>query len=255
MTATRNSPAQSALLEFAESLVKDHMSKYDPSHDWYHVDRVRRTALKLAKALQTDRSSAERGYNAPDMLLVELIALFHDMADAKYTETSSLESTLAPFLTSTEATSMLTERQKSLLLSIIPRISWSTEKKLRAAGRWDGIVAQMQRDGGWSELAVVQDADRLDAIGAFGIMRCCAYSSATNRPLYVPSQIASGDADFAGINDSHKALVDSSAIQHFHDKLLHIKDRMKTPLGKQEAQRRHETMLHFLQEIDHEFAA
>lgn len=64
---------------------------------------------------------------------------------------------------------MLTERQKSLLLSIIPRISWSTEKKLRAAGRWDGIVAEMQRDGGWSELAVVQDADRLDAIGAFGV--------------------------------------------------------------------------------------
>lgn len=102
----------------------------------------------------------------------------------------------------------------------------------------------MQKNGGWSELAVVQDADRLDAIGAFGvsirasylsltksscitqIMRCSAYSSATNRPLYVPANIAGAIEDGNG-QEAHKALVDSSAIQHFHDKLLHIKDRMK----------------------------
>lgn len=54
-------------------------------------------------------------------------------------------------------------------------------------------------------------------------MRCCAYSSATNRPLYVPADAATA----AHGADAHQALVDSSAIQHFHDKLLHIKDRMK----------------------------
>jgi uncharacterized protein len=151
------------------------------------VDRVRRTALKLAKALDEGK---EQGFAAPDILLVELVALFHDMADgeqirritfpcaqsikcarisAKYAETSSLETVLAPFLHSSIAKSLLSENQTSLLLSIIPRISWSTEKKLRAAGQWDGLVAEMQKNGGWSELAVVQDADRLDAIGAFGV--------------------------------------------------------------------------------------
>lgn len=58
-------------------------------------------------------------------------------------------------------------------------------------------------------------------------MRCSAYSSATNRPLYVPAQTANGAALDNGNTESLQALVDSSAIQHFHDKLLHIKDRMK----------------------------
>jgi hypothetical protein len=58
------------------------------------------------------------------------------------------------------------------------------------------------------------------------IMRCSAYSSATNRPLYVPANDAGSTEDGDG-QEAHKALVDSSAIQHFHDKLLHIKDRMK----------------------------
>ncbi|KAJ9125266.1 hypothetical protein QFC22_000221 [Naganishia vaughanmartiniae] len=226
---------EKALIEQAEALVKEHMAK------------VRRTSLKLANALKSDSRTTSGGFAEPDMLLVELVALFHDMADAKYAATSSLESTLAPFLTADTATTLLTAQQISLLLTIIPRISWSTEKKLRTAGKWDDLMKEMQQNGGWSELAVVQDADRLDAIGAFGIMRCCAYSSATNRPLYVP-------ADGQNV-DAQKALVDSSAIQHFHDKLLHIKDRMKTPLGKQEAQRRHETMQYFLQEIDHEFSS
>ncbi|KAJ9108905.1 hypothetical protein QFC21_000226 [Naganishia friedmannii] len=214
---------EQTLIAQAEALVREHMAKYDPSHDWYHVDRVRRTALKLANALNNDSCAASEGFAEPDMLLVELVALFHDMADAKYAATSSLESTLAPFLTSRAAATLLTAQQISLLLTIIPRISWSTEKKLRAAGSWDDLTREMQKNGGWSELAVVQDADRLDAIGAFGIMRCCAYSSATNRPLYVPADAATAAQDA----DVQKALVDSSAIQHFHDKLLHIKDRMK----------------------------
>ncbi|GHJ85709.1 hypothetical protein NliqN6_2111 [Naganishia liquefaciens] len=254
MSILHSSTETEALVRHAEELVKEHMSKYDPSHDWYHVDRVRRTALKLAKSLQDDTEARNEGFVPPDMLLVELVALFHDMADAKYAETSSLETVLAPFLTSSLTESMLSKEQMSLLLSIIPRISWSTEKKLRTAGTWDDLVADMQRNGGWVELAVVQDADRLDAIGAFGIMRCAAYSSATNRPLCVPA-ISSETISRGSENEAHRALVDSSAIQHFHDKLLHIRNRMKTPLGKQEATRRHDFMLQFLEEVDHESAA
>ncbi|KAJ9101928.1 hypothetical protein QFC19_005009 [Naganishia cerealis] len=257
MTSESMAQEKKALVEQAEALVKEHMAK--PQATWLiicmvaelAVDRVRRTALKLAIAFKSDSHADSQEFPMPDMLLVELVALFHDMADAKYAETSSLESTLSPFLASELATRLLTPEQICLLLTIIPRISWSTEKKLRAAGKWNTMIDEMRKDGGWTELAVVQDADRLDAIGAFGIMRCCAYSSATNRPLYIPAE----EVISAQKTDAHKALVDSSAIQHFHDKLLHIRDRMKTPLGKQEAQRRHETMQYFLQEIDHEFAA
>ncbi|KAJ9115611.1 hypothetical protein QFC20_000936 [Naganishia adeliensis] len=255
MSDTQETSARKALLAQAEGMVKDHMSNAH-CHFLCKTDTIRvMIGIMLARALRDDTSSQKQGFRYPDMLLVELVALFHDMADAKYAETSSLEATLAPFLTSSQATALLSEQQISLLLTVIPRISWSTEKKLRTAGHWDDLVAQMQKDGGWSELAVVQDADRLDAIGAFGVGTGPSYSSATNRPLYFPAQTANGAALDNGNTESLQALVDSSAIQHFHDKLLHIKDRMKTPLGKQEAQRRHETMLHFLQEIEHELAS
>lgn len=111
---------------------------------------------------------------------------------------------------------------------------------MRSEGTWD--VELVEKNG---ELRAVQDADRLDAIGAFGIMRCAAYSAATNRPLFVPPTSESAD---------HLALINNSAIQHFHDKLLHIRDRIKTPLGKKMAERRHQAMLSFLQSVDEEYA-
>lgn len=172
------------------------------------------------------------------MLVVELVALFHDLAGevinaegswstltvrwyeipqrklydltvpAKYGPTDALETTLEPFFQSATSSGSLTLAQQTLVLKIIPNISWSTEKKLRSQGAWSEWHKTC------SELHAVQDADRLDAIGAVGILRCAAYSGAKGRKLV---------ADEIG---------DDTAESHFGDKLLLIKDRMKVGCAK-----------------------
>lgn len=96
------------------------------------------------------------------------------------------------------------------ICAIVENTSFSKEKKLRAAGLWS------TEGGGWrdscTELKCVQDADRLDALGGMGIMRCSAYSAAVGRALYVPS-----GEDGA----------EESSIQHYHDKLFRLKEGMK----------------------------
>lgn len=118
------------------------------------VDRVRRTALSLSRSLPTQ----------PDLLVLELAALFHDLNDAKYASTSgpvSTASILEPFF-SGPGQEVTAEQQKEVC-RVVDNVSWSKEKKLRARGEWED---------GWREksleLACVQDADRLDAIGGFG---------------------------------------------------------------------------------------
>ena len=104
--------------------------------------------------------------------------------------------------------------QIALIYAIIPSISWSTEKTLRAAGQWT------EWHDTCPELAVVQDADRLDAIGAVGVMRCAAYSAVKGRELL--SESSDGSGENRGDEDSAEG--------HFYDKLLKIKDRMKVRL-------------------------
>lgn len=104
------------------------------------------------------------------------------------------------------------------ILSIIPSVSYTAETALLAAGGWT-----WQND--CLELHAVQDADRLDAIGAVGILRCAAYSGATKRLL-----VENGDTG------------GKSAEAHFEEKLLKVRDRMKTAFGKEEAERRHQTV-------------
>ncbi len=183
-----------------ELFVKAHMAAYDPSHDWVHgmppppahltaVERVRRTALKLAPP-------------EADILVVELAALMHDLSDAKYASTN-LAHIAADHLGDVSA------EQVALVLRIVPAVSYSKEMRLRAAGEWtwqDTCV----------ELHAVQDADRLDAIGAVGVLRCAAFSGVRGRVLL---DAPGGD----------------SAEAHFHDKLLRVKSYMKVRLARWES--------------------
>ncbi|KAF8119687.1 hypothetical protein EV363DRAFT_1409765 [Boletus edulis] len=176
-----------------EKLMVATMARYDPSHDVFHVQRVRKTALSLARSL---------AHENPDLLVAKDYAL-----------------------------DLISDGRATLIVKIVENVSWTTEKKLCESGALEEWHTTC------TELHCVQDADRLDAIGAFGIMRCAAYSAAVNRPLHAP----------LGRNDT--------AIHHFYDKLLHIQDRLKTEPGKMMGARRHQFMLSFLQQVEDEYDA
>ncbi|KAJ2652156.1 hypothetical protein IWW40_001353 [Coemansia sp. RSA 1250] len=177
-----------------ENFVQEYMRQFDCSHDWHHVERVVRQALIIAKTEST--------HTPIDILVVHLAALLHDVNDAKYTKEPTVS--IAEFLTSNGL-----EEEKALLISrIIDNVSFRKELKADEKSEW--------RDS-CMELACVQDADRLDAVGAFGILRCAAFSGARNRPLHSPQDMITADITFEDyVKESNKG----SAIAHFHGKKI-----------------------------------
>ncbi|WWC68338.1 uncharacterized protein I206_102263 [Kwoniella pini CBS 10737] len=217
------------LLDKAEKFVKDHMAGYDPSHDWHHVQRVRKLAIRIAKTLDP----------LPDLLVVELTALFHDLDDHKYRTESS--PTLSELLNPLLNHKALNSEQSNLIIKIIPNISYTTEIKLQKLNQWNWQL-------NINELKVVQDSDRLDAIGSIGILRLAAYSCKINRKLINEDQNNINNNN----NNNNEQKIGQSAEDHFEEKLLKVKDRMKTPFGKLEAERRHKTMIDFLTSLERE---
>ncbi|KAF7336786.1 Metal dependent phosphohydrolase [Mycena venus] len=220
---------ESAILLEAENLMKDLMAKYDPSHDAFHVQRVRRTSLALANALSPK----------PDLFVVELAALLHDILDKKYVSAEKAADPYGfflPFFTAMAAKpdglDLVQDGRARQIAQIIDNISWTTESKLRKNNLWS------EWHENCLELHCVQDADRLDAIGAFGIMRCAAYSAAVNRPLYVPP---------------NEPKVKASAIQIFHDRLLPVRDRLKTAPGRALGEKRHSVLVSFIASVEEEY--
>ncbi|KAF8728299.1 hypothetical protein AX14_006828 [Amanita brunnescens Koide BX004] len=217
-----------AIINEAEKIMIETMSRYDPSHDAFHVQRVRRTALAIARSLDP----------YPDLLIVELAAILHDVLDKKYMTPEQLSEPYSFFLPffqrvkEEHGNDLIDDGRAHQIALIVDNVSWTTEKKLRNAGKWTKWHEECV------ELHCVQDADRLDAIGAFGVMRCAAYSAVTNHALHAPPE---------------DPALPSSAIQHFHDKLLHIKDRLKTNPGKAMGEKRHKLLVDFVQSVEEEY--
>ncbi|KDN40690.1 hypothetical protein K437DRAFT_227229 [Tilletiaria anomala UBC 951] len=251
---------QAALIEGAEGFVTEHFKNHDPSHDWQHVNRVRMMALSLSRCSSLKRQ--------PDMLVLELAALFHDLCDSKYIPlnadgirskaVSSSKTVIAPFLS--QYSDAITPDQAAHVFRVVDNVSWSKDQAKRRAR------AQAQRDGQapstieqeqieWEqenvELHCVSDADRLDAIGSFGILRCAAFSAVKNRTLHVPPKNKEGTSappfeQSAGYSDT--------AIAHFYDKLVKIKGEMLfTETARKEAERRQQMLQSFLTELDIEW--
>ncbi|KAL9714009.1 hypothetical protein Ac2012v2_002316 [Leucoagaricus gongylophorus] len=150
---------EKAAIAAAERLMVETMARYDPSHDKYHVERVRETALAIARSLP----------ETPDLLVVELAALLHDILDKKYVSEKELVDPYAyftPFFNSIDTSNLglglIPSGRAQLISDVVKNVSWTAEKKIREQGSWSS----------WHEtcleLHCVQDADRLDAIGAFG---------------------------------------------------------------------------------------
>ncbi len=188
-------------------------------HDWWHIYRVTETAKKIG---------AREG---ADLFLVEISALLHDVGDYKlYAGNNMQEKLINELLGDFSVEQNLIDE----VVSIVKSVSF------KGAGV-DTIPNSI-------EGKVVQDADRLDAIGAIGIARAFAYGGHHNRLLYHPEESPEFHTDF----ETYKK-AKGHTINHFYEKLLLLKDRMQTSTGKELAEERHQFMMLFLENFKKEW--
>lgn len=193
--------------------VKEKLENAEGGHDWFHIERVYKNALSIAENEVCDDT------------VVKLAALLHDIADSKFHNgDEAIGPKIAHEFLESENLDTVTIQH---VINIIENISFkggNTQKTFSSI-----------------ELDIVQDADRLDAIGAIGIARAFNYGGFKNRPLYNPN-IA------PNLHMSKEEYKNSEAptLNHFYEKLLLLKDKMNTKTGKQIAEERHQFMMNFL---------
>ncbi len=196
--------------------VKTQLAQAESGHDWFHIERVYKNALLIAQ---------EENCN---LTIVKLAALLHDIADSKFHDGDEAigPRTAQFFLESQQVDPTIIAN----VVQIIENISFK-------GGNVSATFASI-------ELNIVQDADRLDAIGAIGIARTFNYGGFKNRLLFDPSIPPV-------LNQSKEAYKKSTAptLNHFYEKLLLLKDKMHTERGKKMAVKRHHFMELFLSEF------
>ncbi|MFD1030811.1 HD domain-containing protein [Metaplanococcus flavidus] len=202
------------IIDKCRTQVKAIYDTFDASHDWQHIERVLANAERIME------------HEAADAILVELAVLLHDVSDPKYKKQGE-------------------DPEKEILESL----GLSETIKTRIAD----IIRQVSYKGGNGEAAssieamIVQDADRLDAIGAVGIARAFAYGGAKGRKLYDWEELPR-----SGMTEEEYRNIPTSSTTHFYEKLLLLKNRMTTETGKQIADERHQFMLSFLEQLKKE---
>ena len=198
------------------TFVKQELKNAEGGHDWWHIERVWKTAKHIAKTEQVD------------LLVVELSALLHDIADSKFHDgdESIGPQKASAFLHTLE----IEENVINHVIHIIENISFKGGKEAQTVQS--------------TELDVVQDADRLDALGAIGIARTFNYGGFENREIYNPT-IPSN------LNMTKEEYKKSTApsINHFYEKLLLLQELMNTATGKAMAAKRHQFMESYLEQF------
>lgn len=204
------------LLRRTEQLIRERLAGDSSGHDWWHIDRVRRNAMHIARE--------ERA----DLFIVELAALLHDVADWKF---HGGDDTAGPraardWLTSNQVDPVVIDR----VCEIISTVSF----------KGAGVATEMVTIEG----KCVQDGDRLDAIGAVGIARAFAFGGHFGRAMYDPEVPPHLHQSFAEYKSKG-----GPTINHFYEKLLLLKDRMQTSAGRRLATARHEFMERYLEQF------
>lgn len=213
--------SQEEIINKTKAFVKDTLFNAEGGHDWFHILRVYNNALLIAKN------------ETVDSFVVALGALLHDIADSKfYDGDESVGPKVArEFLFNLNVDSLVIEHVVNIIKHVSFKNSLSGETTFAS-----------------NELKVVQDADRLDAIGAIGIARCFNYGGFKNRPMFDPSIAPNLNMTKAEYKNST-----APTINHFYEKLLLLKDKMNTETGKKIASKRHNYMLEFLEQFYNEW--
>ena len=205
------------IIEATKDYVKTTLKDAEGGHDWFHTLRVFNNSLLIAKNEKVDS------------LVVALGALLHDIADSKFHDG---DDTIGPkmareFLFKHNVDSLVIEH----VIKIIENISFN--KSLEKGEKFSS-----------PELDVIQDADRLDAIGAIGIARCFNYGGFKNRTLFNPSI----KPNMTMTKEEYKTST-APTINHFYEKLLLLSDKMNTKTGRRIASDRHKFMEHYLDQF------
>ncbi|KNG45571.1 metal-dependent phosphohydrolase hd domain-containing [Stemphylium lycopersici] len=205
--------ADKKLFTLINTFVHEYMSKYDNSHDYQHILRVLSNTNRILQAENETDSSV-----AYDKTSLFLAALLHDVGDHKYTKAGEdVENQIANTLLQHGAPKELARKVQT----IVKHVSYTNEIRDPT-----GVASVLEQH---PELAIVQDADRLDAIGAVGIARCFSFGAAK-----FPEQPM------------------DRAIDHFGEKLYKLAGMMKTTAGKEMAKRRHDVLKEFAREWEEE---
>lgn len=205
------------LIEVTKSFVRETLKNAEGGHDWFHTERVYNNALLISKTEKVD------------VFVVKLGSLLHDIADSKFHDG---DETVGPnlareFLFKQNVDSLVIEHVVNIIKHISFKNSLENDEKFSS-----------------KELEVIQDADRLDAIGAIGIARCFNYGGFKNRPLFDPAV----KPNLKMTKEDYKTSV-SPTINHFYEKLMLLKDKMNTKSGKQIAEKRHKFMTLYLEQF------
>ena len=203
------------MIKNTKDFVKEKLYGECSGHDWFHIERV----YNLAKFIGEKENA--------DLFIVEMTALLHDIDDWKFSNGTKTNTTITEeFLNSVN----VDKESINKIITIIKTMSFK-----------GGVVNSTQNT---IEGMIVQDADRLDAIGAIGIARTFAYGGSKNRPIYDPN-IA--PINFTSLEEVKNA--ENHTINHFYEKLLKLKDLMNTDSAKIIAEKRHKFMENFLKEF------
>ncbi|MEH7373477.1 HD domain-containing protein [Neobacillus drentensis] len=207
------------IIVLTEQFVRNELAEDATGHDWFHVDRVRRNALHIC-----------REEKIGEVFIIEMAALLHDIPDEKLNESIEKgEEKLETFL----QTIPLTDNEKKHIKQIIATISYK-----------GGINSELTT----IEAKIVQDADRLDAIGAIGIARAFAYGGKKGQPIYNPGIKVRNEMS---LEEYRKGK--STSIHHFYEKLLKLKDLLNTESAREMAESRQQMMETFLEQFYQEW--